>query len=67
MIVQGLLRLMEKNIKLRCREEDNDVVDSILEDAISEYQTFIKEKTGKDYKCEITVVKSVPLKDSDTK
>ncbi len=58
---------MEKHIKIRCREQDNKVVESILEEAITEYQKFMKEKTGKEYKCEIALVKTVPLKDSDTK
>lgn len=67
MIVQGLLRLMEKNIKIRVREEDTALARSIIPEVVATYLQIIKERTGKDKKCEITLVDTVPLKDSDTK
>ena len=67
MIVQGLLRLMEKQVRLRCRPEDNEVVESLLEECCQAYSEFVKEETGMEKTCEIELVKTVPLKDSDTK
>ncbi|RDY01318.1 V-type proton ATPase subunit E, partial [Mucuna pruriens] len=37
MIVQGLLRLREPSVLLRCREDDRKLVESLLEEAKKEY------------------------------
>ena len=38
---------MEIESTIRCREEDRDLVESVVTDAKKEFEAFLKEKTGK--------------------
>ncbi|CAL1373129.1 unnamed protein product [Linum trigynum] len=42
LIIEGLLRLKEKSVLLRCREADRGAVESVLEDAKKEYADKLK-------------------------
>nr|AML60994.1 V-ATPase E subunit [Phalaenopsis hybrid cultivar] len=61
LIVQGLLRLKEPAVLLRCREEDLEFVDAVLNDAKNEYA----EKAGV-HPPEVIVDKNVYLPSSRT-
>ena len=38
LLIQGLIKLIEPKITLRCRQSDVDVLQSVVDDAISEYK-----------------------------
>ena len=44
LIVQGLIKLMESNVRIMCRESDEDIVKDVLEEAAQEYKTLMKEQ-----------------------
>lgn len=52
LLIQGLIKLMEGNIFIRCRESDVAVIESIKDEAIAEYKnlvvTQVKRFEGKD-------------------
>merc|ERR1712048_740946 len=52
LLLQGLIKLMEANIMISCRECDVDLIEEIKGDAISEYKTRMVEEVtalrGKD-------------------
>jgi len=55
LIAQGLLKLQEKKVKIKCREQDLKIVESIKGQAIKEYQDFMKKECNVTPKCEIEV------------
>ena len=36
-----MIRLIESNVTLRCREEDVDVLEGVIDDAVSEYKSLM--------------------------
>ena len=38
LLIQGLIRLIESDVTLRCREDDVEILESIIDDAVSEYK-----------------------------
>lgn len=67
LIVQGLIRLMEPKVNLRCRTEDLKVVKSIIRDAEDEYCEFIKKELNETHECTVEICEDVPLTSSETK
>ena len=60
LLIQGLIKLYEKEVTLRCRESDVDVLESVVEEAVNEYKelmlTECKALEGQtDIKCKVTV------------
>jgi V-type H+-transporting ATPase subunit E len=53
LIVQGCLKLIEDKVQVRCREQDKQIVQSVLPETEKQYQLAIKGQTG--------VVKQVSL------
>jgi len=53
LIMQGLFQLLEKNVTIRCRKEDEDLVQRILPKCIATYKDATKKDTNvtmaKDY------------------
>jgi len=45
LIVQGLMMMMEKQITLKCRAEDKDVVNAQLESAVKQFQDLLEAST----------------------
>ena len=39
LLIQGLIKLIEPKITLRCRQSDVDILQSVIDDAISEYKS----------------------------
>ena|SRR6056300_2081913 len=52
LLVQGMIKLIEPSILIRCRESDVDVIESVKEDAIATYKELmlsqVKALEGKD-------------------
>merc|ERR1712150_109867 len=46
LIVQGLLMLLEKDVSVRCRKEDQSKVQGCLAKAAADYASIIKSETG---------------------
>ena len=56
LILQSMIRMLEPEIYIMCREEDKDEDDAMVSDLQSEYSTFMNEKTGRDYETKINVI-----------
>ena len=41
LLIQGLIRLIESDVTLRCREEDVSILEDVIEDAVSEYKQLM--------------------------
>ena len=41
LLVQGLIKLYEKEVTLRCRESDVDLLESVIDEAVSEYKQLM--------------------------
>lgn len=61
LITQGLVKLNEKFVVLVVRKEDVSVVEGVVKGAVSDYIGLIKEATGEDVTCDVTVNKKVFL------
>jgi len=61
LIVQGLMRLLEDDVQIRCRASDDAVVASAMAAAAAEYAAFIKKETGVTKACTVTMDKPVKL------
>merc|ERR1712039_1122201 len=61
LITQGLLMLLEEQVVVRCRAADKATVQGCLAGAAAEYTKIIKDQTGADKKCNLTVDDKSPL------
>ena len=60
MLVQGLIKLIEPKVTLRCRESDHDILAAVIDDAVDEYKKLmlsqVKALEGKDdIPCVVTI------------
>lgn len=55
LVVQGLIKLREEKVVVRCREEDKTIVEGVLSQAAEEYSSIMKRDVGIDVKTELTV------------
>jgi len=46
LLVQGLMTLMEEQVLVQCRKEDEDLVKGLLEESTKEFQEFMEKETG---------------------
>ena len=65
LMVQGMIRLLEKKIFIKCREEDKDLVQGLLADAKKEYREFMKNKINKEPTIELEITDKTYLNDKD--
>lgn len=63
--VQGLIRLIEKDVKLMVLKADVDMVKQFLPEVKSQYQKFMKESIGKDLDVNLEVIENKFLTDED--
>lgn len=61
-----MIRLLETEVKLRCKAEDVQMVKGLIPEVQKEYSEFMKKETGEDTKVTIEVVDHVPLEKADT-
>ena len=60
LILQGMIKLIEPSLQIKCREEDVSDIKAMLPDLQSQYHDFMKEKTLRDeYECELSVVEDL--------
>jgi V-type H+-transporting ATPase subunit E len=55
LIVNGLIKLLEKNVSVLCRACDKHLVEDVLASAKHRYLHIMKESTGKDYEVSLEV------------
>merc|ERR1711870_106162 len=55
LLVQGLLMLLEEQVVVKCRAADKAMVQGCLTAAAAEYSKLIKDQTGADKKCNLTI------------
>ena len=59
LLVQGLIKLIENKVTLRCRASDVSILQSVIGDAVSEYQTAMREQVkaleGREPPCTVTI------------
>lgn len=55
LIVQGLIKLMETKVELSCRQQDVNLVKSIIPDSEKEFTKIFKEQTGHDQTVKVNV------------
>lgn len=65
LIVQGLIRLLEKRVTIKCRREDVELVNSVLEEVSAEYIKFMKDNVNRDVEVELEVTDKLYLNDED--
>jgi V-type H+-transporting ATPase subunit E len=55
LIVQGLIRLLEKKVVIRCLERDAALIKKILSEVTGRYKKFMKEQTGEETTVDVSV------------
>ena len=60
LLIQGLIKLIEPKVTLRCRESDHSILAAVIDDAVSEYKQLmlsqVKMLEGKDdIPCVVTI------------
>jgi len=55
LITQGLLMLLETDVTVKCRKCDVDLVKGCLAAASQEYANIVKQSSGADKKCQLTI------------
>jgi len=61
LIVQGLVILLEDDVQVRCRAQDDAVVSSCLAAAAAEYAAVVLKDTGATKTCKVSLDKAVKL------
>merc|ERR1712232_1155185 len=57
LIVQGLLMLLESDVSIECKQSDQSLVESCLNDAKAQYASVIKKESGADKKVNVSIDK----------
>ena len=55
LVVNGLIKLLEKHVVVQCRASDKHLVEGVLDSAKHRYLHIMKESTGKDYEVSLDV------------
>lgn len=62
LLLQGLIKLMESTVVIRCREQDVPLIEAVMDDAVSEYKQMIvdqvkmfKDKSPDDIPCNLSI------------
>lgn len=57
LILQAMIKLLEPELQVCCREDDRRDVEKMCSDVEAEYSEFMRDKTGRDeYVCKLTVL-----------
>lgn len=65
LITQGLIRLLEKKVTIKCRKEDVEHINGILEETKAEYVKFMKDNVNKDVEIELEITDKLYLNEDD--
>ena len=63
LILQGMIKLMESEVYLRCKAADVRLVEGLLSDVSEDFSKFLKSKLNKDKKVSVKMYPQDPLKD----
>ena len=64
LIKQSMIKLLEPELIIQCRDEDKDEIQDVLETLQDEYTSYMLEKTEKDdYVCELSIMEDAALTD----
>jgi len=68
LVVQGLLMLLENEVTVRCRHKDLALVKTCMDPAAKKYKDLVKQKSGADKSCKLTVDESncLPSEEGDS-
>lgn len=58
---------MEKEVSIRCRPQDTQLVESVMDDAAREFSELLKKETNFDFPCKVKVDTYHQLKESQSK
>ena len=61
LIIQGLIKLMETKVELRCFSKDIDLIESMSNEIEKDFSEIIRKECGRDIKCKISINKRQPL------
>ena len=65
LIMQGLIKLLEKKVLIKCREKDVDLINGIIEEVKEEFIELMQKETGSDeYTVEIEVIEDNFIKEN---
>jgi V-type H+-transporting ATPase subunit E len=67
MIIQGLISLMEKEVAIRCRPQDDQLVEAVMDDAAREFSELLKKETNFDFPCKVRLDGYHKLKENQSK
>ena len=65
LIVQGMIRLLEKKIVIKCKESDVNLIKGLLVDCEKEYKAFLKKSVNKEPNVVLEVSDKMFLNDKD--
>ena len=67
LIMQGMIKLAEPALQIKCREEDVGDIQGMITDLQTDYANFMQEQTGREYATELTVLEDNFLTDEKDK
>lgn len=71
LIVQGLVRLLEKDVVVQCRKVDEEVIEKVIPEAVKEFNQYMRgvmpEKITKDIEVNLKVMKNKYLSTSESR
>ena len=56
-----MIKLLEEEVELMCREEEVDFIKGICDECESQFTEFMKKETGDDYNCKLSVIEDIHL------
>lgn len=59
LIVQSMTQMLESECRVRVRAQDVKMVESLLKDCERDYSKVMKDSTGRDYTCKLSIDKKV--------
>ena len=65
LVLQGLIRLLEQKVTIKCRKEDVELIKGLLDEVKENYIKFMKDNVNKDVNVEIEITDKLYLKDED--
>ena len=67
LIMQNMMQLLEKKVRLKCRERDYNMISEVLPEIEEEYAAIMKNETGDDsLKCELELINDAFIKEDET-
>ena len=65
LVLQTMIRLLEPEVFVQVREDDQGEVEGMVSDLQDEYAQFMQEKTGREYTCNVSIYEHPLTEDMD--